>query len=231
MSTTKTNENYHRILRKIQSFSTGRSVPNLIAVSKSQPIERIISIHKEGQVWFGENYAQELLEKAKNPELDKVKWAFIGSLQSNKIPKLVEFADRISTVASQKHARLISKNAIEVGKDPFVVDILVNSANESSKSGVSWDELPQLINFCRTLPGINLGGILVIPEKSLLELPSEKRLEHYKDLYGIAVGYGVERVSLGMSSDLEEAIKAGSHEVRIGTAIFGERPKKAGLRD
>lgn len=213
---------------------TGRAGADLrlLAVSKTHPPESIAQLHALGVREFGENYAQELALKSEALQNQDIRFVFIGSLQSNKIPLIVRHAAEIQSVASLKHASLIAKEAAKIGKTPYPVYILVNAGDEASKSGVPLPEAISLAHaISRSCPDLSLEGIMAIPpplDENRLTSPSPglKVPALYRELRSLADQIGRGRLSLGMSDDLEEAIAAGSNCIRIGTALFGPRQMK-----
>ncbi len=202
----------------------------LIAVSKTFDAKLVREAYECGLREFGENYADELVEKAEMlSDLPDIRWVFIGQLQSNKIQKIMRVADEVQSIATDKHARYVQRYAHENSKSKFPVWICVNAGDESTKQGISWLELPRLANVITTqCPNLELQGIMAIPpatfnDKSWLTSGSEQIPELYENLRRVASSTGLGKLSLGMSGDLALAIKAGSDCVRIGSAIFGAR--------
>jgi hypothetical protein len=193
----------------------------LLAVSKSQPLERIREAIAAGQRAFGENYVQEALQKmdalaAASPPLE---WHLIGPLQSNKTRSAAERFDWVQTVASEKIARRLSQQR-PAQLAPLNVLVQVNVSGEASKSGVAPSEAEALARSVRAMPRLRLRGLMAIPEPGA----DRARYRSVKDLYDRLKGeLGFDTLSMGMSDDLELALEEGSTMVRIGTAIFGPR--------
>jgi PLP dependent protein len=205
----------------------------LLAVSKTHPGERIAALYSLGVREFGENYAQELARKDRELRHLDVKFVFIGTLQSNKIPLIVEHGAEIQSVASLRHAKLIAKEASRLGKTPYPIYILVNAGGESTKSGVALAEVLPLAHDIQTsCPELTLQGLMAIPpplkqdgdQENDTKAPSPPPL--YRELRVLANQVGCGLLSLGMSDDLPEALAAGSDCIRIGTALFGPRSTK-----
>jgi PLP dependent protein len=217
-----------------QEFGQSRSV-QIIAVSKTKPPSAVEALHREGQLDFGENYVDELVEKANAlKDFPHIRWIFIGQLQSNKIKKIMSWASEIQTVASEKQARYVDRYALELGKSPFPIYIQVNAGNEEQKSGVSETEAQDLARYIlHKCPHVLLKGIMVIPpaqysdKNNAVENDPDNVTPSATELYGamrdLASKIGVGKLSMGMSSDLKLAIKHGSDCIRIGTALFGPR--------
>jgi pyridoxal phosphate enzyme (YggS family) len=202
--------------------------PRMIAVSKGQNLEKIRYLSSLGVKDFGENYLDEMTKKACALQADHqdIRWIFIGTLQSNKIKKIVQIADEIQTVASMKHAGLIQRYAEEFNKTPYPVYIAVNAADEKTKSGVCLAEVESLAQkITNSCPNLALQGIMAIPPKKLATLKEQPSAGHelYRELSCLAKSVGKGLLSLGMSADLEKAVAAGATTLRIGTALFGKR--------
>jgi pyridoxal phosphate enzyme (YggS family) len=227
-------ERVDAIRQKIATYCAEAGRPSsairLIAVSKTFDAENIRQAYDCGLRDFGENYADELLDKyEKLQDLKNIRWVFIGQLQSNKIQKIVRAADEIQSIASEKHARYVERYAKEFGKKSLPVWIVVNAGDEDSKQGVTIADLSILADFItKSCPHLNLQGIMAIPQAQYSDpksLPRGEMIvpELYSSLRKAALNVGLGRLSLGMSNDLCLAISAGTDCVRIGSAIFGER--------
>ena len=200
----------------------------LLAVSKGQGIERVREAIAAGQRAFGENYVQEALQKmdAMARERNDLQWHLIGPLQSNKTRTAAERFDWVQTVASEKIANRLSAQrqvAIDAGRAPLNVLIQVNASGEASKAGVSAEDVSPLAEKIAGLKNLRLRGLMAIPEPGA---PRE-RYRAVKALFDQLKGrFDLDTLSMGMSDDLELAIAEGSTMVRIGTALFGPRPKE-----
>lgn len=221
----------------------------LICVSKLKPATDILALHRASppQSHFGENYAQELQEKAALLPRT-VNWHMIGALQTNKCRPLAERVPNlwcVSSVDSLKKA-----NALEKGRgvlaehaegeraEPLRVRVQVNTSGESSKSGVEPGD--DVVALCRHIrdecPHLQLDGLMTIGAIARSHAASEETanedfvaLRRVRDDVARELGMRQEelQLSMGMSADFEAAIVAGSDEVRVGTTIFGQRPAKA----
>jgi PLP dependent protein len=196
----------------------------IVAVSKFHPASAIREAAAAGARDFGENYAQELA--AKQAELTDVgdagdlRWHFIGRLQRNKA-KLV--AGRVALV----HAVDTAELAAELGKRagaPQAMLIAVNVANEASKGGVAVDAAPALAAAIAQLPNAQLAGLMTMPPPDVDPEPLFAALAALRARIADQLGAALPVLSMGMSGDFETAIACGATHVRIGTAIFGERP-------
>jgi pyridoxal phosphate enzyme (YggS family) len=196
----------------------------LLAVSKTKPASAIEEAYTCGQRAFGENYAQELMEKAEAlKELD-IEWHYIGPLQSNKTRIIAEHADWMHSIDREKIARRISEQR-PAHLPPLNICLQVNISGEESKSGVTPEELPALARAISALPGLRLRGLMALPAPS--DDPAEQRaaFARVRELFEALQSQGLEldTLSMGMTGDLDAAVAEGSTMVRIGTAIFGAR--------
>ena len=190
---------------------------HLIAVSKVQPLGRVEAVLEQGHRVFGENRVQEAQGKWPDfkARFDGIELHLIGPLQTNKARAAIELFDVIHTVDRPKLARTLARIADEVGKAPDIF-IQVNTGDEGQKAGCTIDEADGLIALCRDL-GLPLKGLMCIPP--IDEAPSL----HFALLAKIAKRNGLAGLSMGMSSDFEEAIAQGATHIRVGSAIFGAR--------
>ena len=191
----------------------------LLAISKLQPIERIRAVLDEGHVHFGENRVQEAA--AKWPELmdmhPGIDLHLVGQLQSNKVRQAMKLFSAVHSVDRLKLARRFADVAQETGRCPDLF-IQVNTGEEIQKSGVVPEELDPLVAATRRL-GLPLVGLMCIPPVD------EEAALHFGLLANLAERNGLSGLSMGMSGDFETAIALGATHVRVGTAVFGERPR------
>ena len=194
---------------------------SLVAVSKKQPDARVAAVLAAGHRIFGENRVQEAQGKwpAWKETHDGVELHLIGPLQSNKVRPALDLFDAIHTVDSLKLGRRIADIAEQAGRSPDLF-IQVNTGEEPQKAGVVPDKADALIREIRALD-LPLKGLMCIPPQD--EAPSL----HFALLAKIAARNGLSGLSMGMSADFEEAIAFGATHVRVGSAIFGERPDPA----
>lgn len=214
-------ENLLRVRERIERAcaKAGRSAGDvaLVAVSKVHPASAVREAYEAGQRLFGENYVQELSEKAEAlGDLGELRWHFIGHLQRNKVKQVLRTGALIETVDSVRLASEIDKRASE----PVSVMLQVNVAGEAQKAGCDPAELGSLIAAVRAMPKLSLRGLMTIPP--LGEEPERSR-PHFARLRALASEHGLSELSMGMSADLEVAIEEGATIVRVGTAIFGAR--------
>ena len=209
-----------------QKYNRKKNSVLLMAVSKTHSVDKIKTAYLAGQRDFGENYLQESVEKIlKLKELDII-WHFIGSIQSNKAKLIAENFDWVHSIDKEKTLKKINAFRKITGKK-LNVCIQVNSDNEETKSGISFCEVEEFLKKTKNLDMINIRGLMAIPkpeETHIAQLNSFKKIKNiFDDL--VKKGYKLDTLSIGMSSDYNAAIEAGSTVIRIGTAIFGERKK------
>ena len=217
--------NLKDILKKIKEAEVNFSRPvgstKLIAVSKVQPIERVVKVLDQGHRSFGENRIQEA--HSKWPDLknkyDGVELHVIGPLQTNKTRVAMELADSIHTLDRSKLAKNIARIAQELGKCPELF-VQVNTGEERQKSGVIPAETEAFVTECLKMD-LPVNGLMCIPP-----IDEEASL-HFALLKKLAENCGVEKLSMGMSEDFEKAISFGATHVRVGSAIFGDRVKSS----
>jgi len=204
----------------------------LLAVSKTQPAERVALAHAAGQRAFGENTAQEAVEKITKlaslhpaPDLP-LEWHFIGAIQSNKTGLIAVHFQWVHGVERGKIAERLNAARPE-GLPPLNVCVQVNVSGEASKSGVEPGGEIELAGIISRLPRLKLRGLMAIPEPTADIALQRRRFALLRELKdGLAArGHALDTLSMGMSDDFEAAIAEGATIVRIGTAIFGARKK------
>ena len=189
----------------------------LIAVSKVQPLERVIATLEAGQRIFGENYVQEAAGKW--PDL-RARFAgvsvhMIGPLQTNKAKTALELFDALHTLDRPSLAEKLARLVQAQGRSPELF-VQVNTGAEPQKAGILPDQADDFIKACR-LMDLAVAGLMCIPPEG------EDSIPHFKALAGIAARNGLQGLSMGMSGDFEAAIAHGATHVRVGSAIFGAR--------
>ena len=196
----------------------------VLAVSKNHPAEAIRAAYLRGLREFGESYIKEAV--AKVAELDDLSliWHFIGPIQSNKTRTIAENFDWVHSIDRSKIARRLNDHRPD-GMPDLQICLQVNISGEESKSGISTDELPQLVTEVIALPRLQLRGLMAIPAPS--HDPAVQRAAFAELRLTLekmqALAPGMDTLSMGMSGDLEAAIAEGSTIVRVGTGIFGSR--------
>ena len=196
----------------------------LLAVSKKQPLAKILAAADLGQRDFGENFVQEGLDKISQTGHLNLTWHFIGHLQNNKTRAVAENFDWVHTIDKLKTARRLSDQRPDA-LAPLNVCLQVNVDAEPGKSGVAPDELPDLATAVNCLPGLSLRGLMCLPR---IRSDERAQREPFAALAKMAKSLcsrdiDIDTLSMGMSGDFRAAILEGSTIVRIGTAIFGER--------
>ena len=206
--------------------AAGRSPESvrLLAVSKTWPLASVIEAADAGQRAFGENYVQEGIDKIAAISGRNLEWHFIGPLQSNKSKPVAEAFDWVHSIDRLKIAERLSAQR-PAYLTPLQICVQVNVSGETSKSGCTPDEALPLCRAVAALPGLNLRGLMAIPEPSDDPLAQRAPFRQLRQIYDHirAAGLPLDTLSMGMSHDLEAAVAEGATIVRIGTAIFGER--------
>jgi PLP dependent protein len=198
----------------------------LVAVSKLQPAEAVREALLAGQRAFGENYAQELREKALAMPLgSEVEWHFLGALQTNKAKLVVGRAALVHTCDRLSLAQELHKRAAAQGLVQRVL-VEVNLAREPQKGGIAPDELPAFVDAVAGLAALRCEGLMCIPPADRDARPFFRALRELRIELARRSRQPLAELSMGMSADYEAAIEEGATIVRVGTAIFGERPKK-----
>ena len=226
--------NLNQVLQFIREleikYQRQKNSVQLLAVSKTKPIEDIITAHKAGQNSFGESYVQEAIEKIerirsllfiKNNKLD---WHFIGPIQKNKTRLIANNFDWVHSLDRLIIAQRLNDQRPN-GLKPLKVCIQVNIDHEASKSGVELNEIQMLTEAVTNLNNLELRGLMAIPQVSsdtTQQRNSFAKLRHQLECLN-QQGFNLDTLSMGMSDDLEAAIAEGATMVRVGTAIFGQR--------
>lgn len=192
--------------------------PMLVAVSKRQPDDRIDAALDAGHRCFGENRVQEAQMRwtARRAVYPELRLHLIGALQTNKAADAVALFDVIEVVDRPKLARALSTEMDRQNRQ-LACYIQVNTGDEPQKSGISPTKVDAFITQCRDEFGLNIVGLMCIPPAD------EEPAMHFALLATIAKRNGLEKLSMGMSGDYEEAISFGATSVRVGSAIFGAR--------
>ncbi|XP_023945159.2 pyridoxal phosphate homeostasis protein [Bicyclus anynana] len=216
-------------------------LPKLVAVSKIKPVPLIIQAYEAGQRHFGENYVNELAEKAHNPDIlekcKEIKWHFIGHLQTNKINKCLGSPGLyiLETVDSEKLADNLNKQWAKIRNtdDKLNIMVQVNTSGEEAKSGIDPSQATNLVeHVIKNCHNLNFQGLMTIgqydydtslgPNPDFLSLV--KCRQEVTDKLNLDIN-NIE-LSMGMSTDFEHAIELGATTVRVGSKIFGARPPK-----
>lgn len=210
---------------------SGRSADSvkLLGVTKQVDVQKIITAVHAGLGRFGENYVQEFMAKydmIPMENLQQIEWDFIGHLQSNKVKYVIDKVSLIHSVNKFSLAKEIDKRSEKLGKKSSVL-LEVNLGGEDSKSGISEEKVEKLLEEISALRFVEVKGLMAIPpffDDPYNSRPYFIKLRDLRDKLSISYNSLIE-LSMGMSADYEVAIEEGATIVRIGTAIFGERPR------
>jgi pyridoxal phosphate enzyme (YggS family) len=226
-------ENLRAVCRRIEAAArvAGRDPASvsLIAVSKTRPAVDVRDLAALGQLHFGENRAQELIGKAAEVADLPVRWHFVGQLQRNKAAQVARLGATVHSVDRSPLAEALSR----AGEQHGVVDVLVQvdlggpQGSLAARGGAAPDAVPGLADAVAGLPGLRLRGLMAVAPRAVDPGPAFDRLAALAARVRADHPAAVE-LSAGMSADLEAAIAAGATLVRVGTAIFGERPLPSG---
>ncbi|PON91274.1 hypothetical protein TorRG33x02_128370 [Trema orientale] len=224
----------HRVQQAADRSGRGSHPIRVVAVSKTKPVSLLRQVYDAGHRCFGENYVQEIVEKA--PQLpEDIEWHFIGNLQSNKVKSLLTGVPNLAMVESvddEKIANQLDRFVASIGRKPLKVLVQVNTSGEVSKSGVEPSGCVELAKHVSLrCPNLEFSGLMTIGMLDYTSTPENfKTLANCRSEVCKALGITEEQceLSMGMSGDFELAIEMGSTNVRIGSTIFGAReyPKK-----
>jgi pyridoxal phosphate enzyme (YggS family) len=220
-----------RIREACERAGRDPATASLLAVGKTFPAERLLALAAAGQHDFGENYLQEALAKQERcaalaPGM-RLRWHFIGPIQSNKTRAIAEHFDWVHSVDRERIARRLSEQR-PADAGPLSVCLQVNIDAEDTKSGCAPQDLPALARAVAAMPRLRLRGLMAIPAP---REDFEAQREAFAAVRALferlrAEGLALDTLSMGMSADIEAAIAEGATIVRVGTALFGERPRK-----
>jgi PLP dependent protein len=196
----------------------------LVAVTKTVEVEKIQQALREGLTHFGENYIQEGEVKIKT--IRQGEWHFIGHLQSRKAKQALSLFSMIETLDSEKLAVELNRQALQMGKTMEVL-LQVNEADEATKSGLTPEQVPALLEKSPTWTALHIRGLMTLPP---YDPDPEKSRPWFKSLFQWRIKWQAQfpqldltHLSMGMSHDFEVAIEEGATIIRVGTALFGER--------
>lgn len=227
---TTVNNSWQAVWQRIESaaLAAGRNAAevSLLAVSKTVEAEQIRALAQLGQRAFGENYVQEALDKMEVLADVPLEWHFIGPIQRNKTAVIAAHFDWVHSVDRLLVANRLSAARLPA-RDLLNVCIQVNLGGEVTKSGVTAEELPDLVVAIKRLPNLRLRGLMAIPrpEKDNVVQRAQFAAVRREMERLNAMGAGMDTLSMGMSGDLEAAIMEGATLVRVGSSLFGERIK------
>jgi len=217
-----------RIVTACRSAGRAPGDVTLLAVSKTFGADVVSQAYAAGQTAFGENYIQEAVQKINQLRHLPLQWHCIGPIQSNKTRLIAEHFDWVHTIDRLKTAQRLSEQR-PAALAPLQVCIQVNVDAGATKSGVLVQDALALAQQVATLHRLRLRGVMSIPEPAADFASACRVFSRVKDVFDAlnAAGLALDTLSMGMSADLEAAIHSGSTQVRVGTAIFGGRPKMA----
>ncbi|CAN4097178.1 unnamed protein product [Withania somnifera] len=224
----------HRVRQAAERSGRRADDVRVVGVSKTKPISLITQVYEAGHRCFGENYVQEIIQKA--PELpEDIEWHYIGHLQSNKVKQLLTAVPNLAMVHGVDNPKLanhLDRAVSNIGRQPLKVLVQVNTSGEESKSGVDPSNCTELAKHVKMdCPNLELCGLMTIGRPDYTSTPENfKTLLNCRTEVCKVLGMAESRceLSMGMSSDFELAIEMGSTNVRIGSTIFGPReyPKR-----
>ena len=206
-----------QILEEIKKLNIDEKLPNIIAVSKTFPIEKIEPLIKFDHIHFGENKVQEAVLKWSDIKIQNknIKLHLVGKLQTNKTKQAIKLFDYIHSLDSIKLAKEISKEQKKINKKPKIF-IQINIGNEQQKSGISKNEVVDFYQSCKELD-LDIIGLMCLP-------PLDGDSNYYfSEMKMLNKKINLNELSMGMSEDYLTAIKHSSTFIRIGTKIFGTR--------
>ncbi len=211
-----------RISHAVEKSGRQRADITLVAVSKKFSASALRSAYEAGLRYFGENYVQEFA--LKRPELEDLAGAgyhLIGHLQSNKARLAVSLFQTIHTVDSAKLLQKLDAAAVEAGK-PLDALIEVKLSGEETKAGAPETDIPAILEAAALCAKVRVTGLMTMPPWST---DGEGARPYFQRLAVLARQYRLSQLSMGMSNDFEVAIEEGATLIRVGTALFGPRPK------
>ncbi len=211
-----------RVEAAVKRAGRKRTDVTIVAVSKKFSSEHLRVAYHAGLRIFGENYVQEFADK--KPEVQDLigaQFHLIGHLQSNKARQACELFDAIQTVDSPKLLKRLDTAAGELRRKLEIL-IEIKLSGEESKAGAGADSLPEMLAAANGCLNVNVTGLMTMPPWSE---DAETARPYFRQLAALAARNGLKHLSMGMSNDLEVAIEEGATMVRVGTALFGPRPK------
>lgn len=194
---------------------------SLVAVSKGQPKEKILKLYDEGHRDFGENFLQELTDK-KTQLPNDIRWHFLGNIQSNKLSKIVEYADIINSISRYKIYEILVNHLPKISTS---ILLQLKLGSEKTKSGFSENEILDIVTKHDKKSKIKIKGIMVISENNIDSSKIKLQFQQAQELFEKTktINKEIEILSMGMSGDYDEAISCNSNMIRLGRIIFGER--------
>ena len=213
-----------RVARACEQSGRSESSVSLLPVTKNHPLEAIDYALRSGLKAVGENRVQEASDK-RDSYTKQVRWELIGHLQSNKAQDAVAVFDRIQSVDSLKLLRRLDRFAGEQGKKLAIL-LQCNTGKDPNKYGFAEEEVPSVIEAALKKPNLQVDGLMTIApfdDDPKVADAAFKSLRVLRDVLSERFAVPLPELSMGMTSDLEQAIAAGSTQIRVGTALYGER--------
>lgn len=213
------------LVREITAISPPAHLVRLLAVSKLQPAAAVAALAAQGQHAFGENYVQEAAAKVEALAALELEWHLIGHLQSNKADVAAQVFDWVQTVDRLKLVTALARHR-PAGRAPLNALIQVNIDDEGSKHGCRADDIPTLAAAITQSPSLCLRGLMAIPAPYPEDVRRRAAFTRMRALFDALAGQypQVDTLSMGMSGDFALAIAEGATMVRVGSALFGQRP-------
>ena len=213
-----------RVARACKASGRPESSVSLLPVTKNHPVEAIEYAVRSGLKAVGENRVQEASDK-RDSYTDEVRWELIGHLQSNKAQDAVAVFDRIQSVDSLKLLRRLDRFAGEQGKKLAIL-LQCNTGKDPNKYGFAEEEVHSVIEAALKMPNLQVDGLMTIApldDDPKVASAAFKSLRLLRDALSEGFAVPLPELSMGMTADLEQAIAAGSTQIRVGTALYGER--------
>ena len=213
-----------RVARACEASGRPESSVSLLPVTKNHPVEAIDYAVRSGLKAVGENRVQEASDK-RDSYTDEVRWELIGHLQSNKAQDAVAVFDRIQSVDSLKLLRRLDRFAGEQGKKLAIL-LQCNTGKDPNKYGFAEEEVPSVIEVALKMPNLQVDGLMTIApldDDPKVAGAAFNGLRVLRDALSERFAVPLPELSMGMTADLEQAIAAGSTQIRVGTALYGER--------
>ena len=210
-------DRFNKIKSNISNLNPNKTI-NIVAVSKTFTLEKVMPLIEYGHIHFGENKVQEAQAKWKDLKLQRknLKLHMIGKLQSNKAKSAAKLFDYIHSLDNQKLADIFS-NFENNNEKKLKYFIQVNIGNENQKSGIPISDLEDFFNYCSKEKKLSILGLMIIPPND------NNHNKYFEHLNFLNKSLGLNELSMGMSSDYEDAIKHDSTFIRVGSSIFGQR--------
>ena len=203
---------------KSNQLNNIKNRPNIVAVSKTFPLSKIIPLIDYGHTHFGENKVQEALEKWTEikKKFNNIQLHMLGKLQTNKVKNAIPLFDYIHSLDNIKLAEKISSEQVKKNKK-IKIFIQINIGNENQKSGIKKENLIDFHKICYKDLGLNIIGLMCLPPKNI------NGDRYFSEMFNLAKQINISELSMGMSGDYINAVKYGSTFLRIGSKIFGSR--------